>query len=256
MNPYQCRVVLRPRGPLEVLDLSFRFLRERLGPFARLAVPTLLPTWVVVSLAAWWFEGHWVILLPTLIFGAALRASFTALAGRLLFAEDVRVVRVLADVAARTPGLLAVWLTGLVGWVVAALTCFVALPWIQGALLYLVQTALLERVPVGRGVRRTLRLVSGRPGHALAGALGTWALVVWSALVGEGVGQALVGFVLQLGQPFGSLWTGQVTPWLLGGVLLGQPLVAVFRFLLYVDVRTRIEGWDLQVGLRAAGLSR
>ncbi len=256
MNPLRCKVILRPRGPLEVFDLALRFGRERAGAFLRLAAALLLPLWLVASLASWWFAGHWAVVLPVLVVGGALRAPFTVLAGRLLFEEGVTARSTLFEALRQGPRLVGAWSVHLLGWVLAALTCFVALPWVQGALLYLEHTALLERVPLARGVRRSLRLVSGRPSHAVAGTLASWGLVLWFALVGEAVGQAMVSFVLQLGEPFGSLGQGQVTPWLLGGLLLAQPVIAVYRLLLYVDVRTRVEGWDLQVGLRAAGLAR
>ena len=60
----------------------------------------------------------------------------------------------------------------------------------------------------------------------------------------------------QRGRPLPSALEGVATPWLTAGILASHPVWALWRLLLYVDVRTRVEGWDLQVGLRAAGLAR
>jgi hypothetical protein len=91
--------------------------------------------------------------------------------------------------------------------------------------------------------------------HAIAAAVGWVALTGWGAIVGEAAGQGIVSFVLQLGTPFGEATDGRATPFLLAGMLAVQPLYAVWRLLLYVDARTRAEGWDLQVALRAAGIA-
>ena len=69
-------------------------------------------------------------------------------------------------------------------------------------------------------------------------------------------GQLIVAQGLQLGQPFGSAMDLQVTPYLLFGMLAVQPLHALYRLLLYIDVRTRVEGWDLQVAFRGAAIER
>ena len=74
-------------------------------------------------------------------------------------------------------------------------------------------------------------------------------------MAAESLGQGIIGFVFQLGAPFGALSSGDATPYLLMGVLLANPVNAMYRLLLYVDARTRSEGWDLQVRLRALGLS-
>ena len=256
MNPHLCRIVLRPRNPFEVFDLTWRFLRERGRPVLRMAAITVLPAWVVLGLAAWLSGGHWAVGVATLLVAPLVRSPFTLLAGRLLFADEVRLRDVLWGLLRRLPALLLTAGVILGGWALASLTCFALTPLTRGVHLWLPETALLERVPARRGTRRAARLAGGQVGTAAVGVIAEVALTVWGGLAGEAIGQALVGFVLQLGQPFGSLLSIQVTPYVVGGVLLVQPIYAIYRLLLYVDARTRQEGWDLQVGLRAAGLAR
>lgn len=257
MNPHLCRIVLRPRDPLEVFDLSVRFVRERWRPILRLTAVTVGPIWLLCAIASWWFEGHWGLLAVPFVLAAPLQAPFTVLSGRLLFADQVRVRSVLWEVLTRLPALIAAWIAGAVGWLFAAgVSCGILLPVTQAGLLYLTEAALLERVGPQRGLSRSMRLAAGHSGISFLGAMSWWFLVAWMGFVGELTGQFVVGSVLQMGQPFGAMLEGWVTPWLLGGLLLAQPAHAIYRLLLYVDVRTRVEGWDLQVALRAAGLAR
>lgn len=253
MNPHLCRVALRPRSPFEVFDLTLRLIRERAGPLAWMSLYVLLPTFLIGWAVGYVLVGNSpaLLLLPVLA-GPLVQAPFTVLGGRLLFQEHVSAGRTLRDTARIVGGLLITVLAEVVSWVLVCTGIgMVLLP----GLVYLPEMALLERVDLGRGVQRSLRLAGGQVGVAVVGALSRWGLMVWGALVGELAGQLLVGFVLQLGAPFGSLFDGVATPYAFIGLLLCQPLVALFRLLLYVDVRTRMEGWDLQVGLRALGLA-
>ena len=256
MNPNLCRLVLRPRGPLEVFDLAVALARARWRPLLSMAGLMLGWVWLLCLPLCWLVEGApWLLLIPVVL-SPLLQAPFTLLGGRLLFADEASARGVLRDLVSRRVGL--AWSVALcaVGGLGVLMTCGVLLPVVGPTLLYLPETALLERVPMRRGVSRSVRLAGGHAGTALTGAAAWWVLTAWGAGVGEATGQALVAFVFQLGEPFGSALRGDVTPWMLGGMLLAQPAHALFRLLLYVDVRTRVEGWDLQVGLRAAGLAR
>jgi hypothetical protein len=254
MNPHLCRVVLRPRDPFEVFDLTFRLVREVWRPLLAMSLLVLLPLWLALMVGCGLTRGHWGLAVVPLVASAAVQAPFTMLVGRLLFQDRVGIGEVLRDVLWRLPALVGGWVVGIGGWLGSSLGCGILLPFVQMGLLYLPETALLERVDVSRGVRRSTRLAFQHVGISIVGALAWWVLTAWLAIVGEVTGQAIVSFVLQLGEPFGSLIGGYVTPWLLAGILVAQPLHAIYRLLLYVDVRTRVEGWDLQVALRAAGL--
>lgn len=256
MNPNLCRVVLRPRGVLEVFDLGWRLIRETWRAQVRLlAVVWLLPALACVPVT-WLADGSpWLLAIPLLL-GPAIQAPVTLLTGRLLFDPEVRVRPVLGEALRRVAPLAASWVVAALALVGGVATCGVGLLPSQGAILYLPEAVLLERVDVGRGVRRSLRLASGHAGIAAFGVAARYGVAAWCGLVGEYGMQALFTLVLQLGEPFGALTRGDVTPFLLGGLLLSHPLFAVYRLLLYVDVRTRNEGWDLQVGLRAAGMNR
>jgi hypothetical protein len=114
------------------------------------------------------------------------------------------------------------------------------------------ETWLLESVSVQRGASRAMLFVQEFLGKSLFGIAVSAASGMWMVTAFESLGQALVGTVLMLGTPFGMASSGDVTPYVLLGVLVAQPLLALYRFLLYIDLRTELEGWDLQVGLRAA----
>jgi hypothetical protein len=256
MNPNQCRVALRRRGPLEVFDLTTRLLRAGARDVVALASLTVLPLWALLGPWAWWVEGDPLILLPALVVAAVpLTAPFTVLSGRLLFAPRFPARAVLLDLLHHVPQLAWAWLVQGAIVLVGVATC--GFGWLAGHAVwhFVEETSLLERVGPGRSLGRSQRLASLHPGAALAGTLGRVALTAWCALVAEGLGQALLGTVLQLGSPFGSAFDGRVTPWVVLGVLAAQPVFAMYRLLLYVDVRTRVEGWDLQVRLRAAGMA-
>ena len=252
MNPNLCRVALRPRGPMEVFDLTLRFVRERARPLGILAAWTCLPVFVVCALGAWWSEGHWGWLVLAVALAPAIHAPYTVLAGRLLFAEETSVWSAVVATFRSLGGLLPAWGIGLIG-VCLVGACgigAIALP----VIFYVPETALLERVGPSRGLRRSVRLATGHLPTALVGAIARWALPAWAGIAFEVGGHSVVGSVLQVPNLFGSLLDGYITPYFIAGVIVAQPLVAILRLMLYVDVRTRMEGWDLQVGLRAAGL--
>jgi hypothetical protein len=251
-----CRIVLRPRGPLESLDLGVRLSRAWWRPTATLAAVGLLPAWVACTALAWAVGWHWAAALAPLALGPLLQPPFTLLFGRLLFTEDVSAGALRAALRERASS----WAlaTGL-GWggaLVAALSCGTLSAPLALGLLYVQECAILERVAADRAVRRSLRLSGGHTAHAVAGGLGSWLLTAWIAATLEVSGQAVLGPILQTEWVLPNLWAAQCGPLLLAGLLASHPVWALWRLLLYVDVRTRVEGWDLQVGLRAAGLER
>lgn len=256
MNANRCTVVLRPRSPFESLDLGLRLGWVHRSALARVLAPVLVPSLLVACVLAWWLDGSWWALGWPVLVAPLLQAPVTVCVGRLLFGEALGAWETWREVASRAGALLLVWLVLGVMIVLSLLTCAVALLPVLAGLLFLPETALLERVGLRRGLSRSVRLALGYAPGAMAGALGVFVLAAWAASAFEATGQALVGFLLLLGEPFGQLLEGDLTPYVAFGLTLLPPLHALWRLMLYVDVRTRVEGWDLQVGLRAAGLER
>jgi hypothetical protein len=235
-----------------VLDLTVRFAQAHAGPIARLAGIVLLPTWILASAVGLLSGGAWAVALALFLAAPALQLPFLLLGSKLLFAPTASVREALLEVPAQRRAL-ALGL-GRIGIVASASAISFGLFWlpVQALLLFVQETSALERMPPVRALRRSASLAADQLGRVLGGVVTSSVLAVWCVFAGEALGQMIVAFVLQAGTPFGRALDGDVTPYALGGILLAQPAIALYRLLLYLDVRTVTEGWDLQVAMIAA----
>jgi hypothetical protein len=255
MNPFAVRVALRPRSVHEVLDLAAVMLRVHGPALLRLSIVVLVPVQLALEALSLLDEEPWLgmavgwmllpfVQLPFLLFGA-----------RALFETTVTLRQVARDLWERRVELLG--LSAVTALAVGLTSCsFLVFSFVMLPLIYLPQTVLLERRGVAAGLSRAMNLLGSHFVSTMFGAAVVTVATLWAAVVGEGTGQAMVGFVLQLGEPFGSLWLGDRTPYLLSGTLLIQPLLALFQLLLYLNARTVTEGWDVYLALRAAAEER
>lgn len=255
MNPFAVRVELRPRSPFEVLDLACVLLRTTWRPMLTLAA-VVLPlggglSWALGALG----EDPWIALPVVLLLAPMLQLPFLLLGGRALFEPEPGVRGVAHDLWTLRGAVVRFGLVVLMAELLLLITVLLVSP-AYVLLLFFSEALLLERVDLGRALSRSSRLVTAAAGRAWVGAILLGLGMTWGMAVGELCGQALVRDVLQLGEPFGSAMTGVFTPYALAGLLLSQPLAALYRLLLYVDIRTVTEGWDLQVALRAAAEGR
>ncbi len=247
----EARVVLRDRSTPDVLDLALRFLARHRVPFAKVGLVVLLPgvalTWAAGATLGWGLG--WLVAIGL---GLVAQAPFTELASRLVFERDVRVRDVLRRALGRVPRVLLVRGVQLIAIATASLFFFVPGLLVAALLFFVGEVVLLERVPLGASLSRLQRLASGA-GDA---ALGFLLLVVLHAVctvMGDVCGRAVLTDLLS--------WTAPEPAWEHGGSLLAAcgfwlfvPFAALARFFLYLNVRTRAEGWDIQT--RFAAIAR
>jgi hypothetical protein len=113
--------------------------------------------------------------------------------------------------------------------------------------IFVPEAMLLEGATFRKALARSRALARNRLGSCVGIWLATALLPVFGAVAMDVVCNALVGFVLQLGHPVGELFEHGGSGFAVLGALLAVPLAAAVRFLGYVDLRTRKEGWDLQL---------
>lgn len=246
MNLDAATIVLRPRGVGEIVDLSLRFcMGPAMRAYLRLSAWALAPFYagcLALRYGAGW-GWPWVWLLSATL-SVLLEAPFTIAVSRILFSETVtpaQTFRMLFShraAYARALGLLlAVVLFA--GWTL------VMIPWACARLLFLDEVALLEGVSKGQ-LARCRQLTMGR--SALYGfLLALWVGRIGCVFVAELIGNAMTDDVLQLGQPFGTLFEDGGSPFALFGFFAAIPFAATARFLQYIDTRTRSDGWDIQL---------
>jgi hypothetical protein len=253
VNLGEASIVVRRRSLLEVVDLGFRFVAGvNVGLFARLALVTLLPCWVMCALARFLLEWSWVALwflalsLLTLVQGV-----FTIAVGRLMFSESISARTVLVQFLRRLPtylgALIATRVLILLG---SSVLILGPVAWISAAFVH--EAVLLEGASSWIEAVRRSTSFSRHHGRSTFELLCVLTMIMISAIVtGEALGHGIVEFVLQLGKPFGSLWPDGGSLFAIFGLLACVPLCATTRFLAYIDARTRRDGWDIQVRFMA-----
>lgn len=257
MNLRQARVVLRPRDAMGVLDLAAPFCVRNWRVFAPLAGVALLPLFAACLAARYALGWRWpAVWLMAVGLGGLAHAPFTVACGEVLFQapEQVRLRRIMARVLRRTPALvlahvLAVLLNAL------AATVAILLPFSLGALLVVHEAVLLEGAGPFQALARSARAVRGHGASAFGVAFALVLLAAAGVCAGEITLNTVIATGLQLGEPFGTLWTRGGTPYALAGYFLTVPLAAAARFLKYIDLRTRKEGWDIQLRFTAVALA-
>ncbi len=237
------RIALRPRSLLAVGDLAIQFTRRNARwlawPVAWAAAPVLVLAWFAVGAGT---EG-WAVLLALAAVGRVSSGLVTLACAELALHPQVRLRPLLWTYLQRLPRW--AWLQ-VVEWPVRLVTLGVA----SIAFAFAHEVALLERGGVAQVLRRTSQLQTAHAQlrwtmPALALAIPLWwyasAVLGWEALLG----------ILQMGgqRPTGVFeslqWVG------VAGAAVGEMAWTVLRFLLYLDCRTRGDGWDLQVQCQA-----
>lgn len=245
----QARVRFRDRSVLDVLDLSLRFMTEHGLSYAKVALVTILPP-LLVSIGAGYTLGWGAGWLIALCLAAAAQPAFTVLASRLVFEDGVRVREVLGATLRDAPRVLFVRLIAFLGIVTGLLFLLVPGVWLAVIFSYTSEVLLLERGGIGQSFSRSQRVASSGVGDALLGLVflvGLWALSVNLADI---AGRALIGELLQF-RPPAPYWTSGGGALAMIGVFAAIPYLATARFFLYLNVRTRAEGWDIQTRFAA-----
>jgi hypothetical protein len=263
-SAFEARIVLRPRGLHETFDLAIAYLRKHWRDFGKVAAFSVVPAVaVLVACRLLWGLGWLELWAVCFVLAAWIDRASTVYAGDHLFRADASFLRAgwtlakrpmiaLAGVAlAPLPATLAFAL-GFDGdwtWIAAmlALAWSFALP----RLFYLLPATLLESQPFMEALRRARTLVTLRYGRAVFFLLTTMLLRVGFALTFELWARFLISFVFQLGEPIDTLFDNFGSWPSLIGFLAASPLIALARLFDYVDARTRLDGWDIQVRFKA-----
>ena len=248
--PSRAQIALRERPLVDVLDLAVRFCAAHAAAYAKLSLVIVLPAYALCY-AACRAGGWWLGWSVAIALAALADAPFVVLASRLVFADRVR-----TRDAARIAG---VALPGIVGARLAQLGALVASVSLMRASLALGRPARLlprrgHRARAGRGpgCPRTGGADRQEPLRRDAERMVLLLLVARLAFtpLADLAGREVLSEVFEVKPPRPMLEVGG--SWLaLAGWWPTAPIGATARFFVYVDIRTRTEGWDIQTRFAA-----
>jgi hypothetical protein len=242
-------IQIRERSFLDLLDLSLFIVRAR---------PVVLATTALAGIAPWAALNYWLLSdpeFPTMAWMMLLlleapwaTAPLTLVLGDLMFEVPPKLPRMLQTLLVCLPALLIGQL--LVRGIM--LVTFICYPFMPAQYTYLNEVILLERVAAHRQFRRSRTLNRGFEGESFARWLGqlflgaTFALCFWMSATA--MGSTLIGRELTWANPGLNDLSGGLFQ---AGVWIAVAFFGVYRFFSYIDRRIRLEGWELDLRLKA-----
>ena len=259
----QQRIAVRERNVIEIFDLALAVVRERgwplFGAFVAGVLPFAILNGLLLGSLIWEFDpddsnpylGYWYLLVVLTTFEAPLATSLmTIYLGQTMFQDRSTFGEVLRDLKPALPQLLLyqflvrgfLWLF--------QITIFVPYVFMP----YLNEIILLEKNPLRGGTQRVV--TTRRRSQLLHGASRGMTISRWMAALFFG---AVMAYAV-----FGATWS-------VLDILAGERLsdrtaylflwpfalwtvmgfFAVVRFLCYLDLRIRTEGWEVELLMRA-----
>ncbi|MGH7294430.1 MAG: hypothetical protein ACRELB_05845, partial [Polyangiaceae bacterium] len=249
MDLMRARVALRERPLLDILDLSIRFAAAHAWAYAKLSLVVLVPGFAV-SFAAAYAGGWWLGWTATVVCTAFAGAPFVALASRLVFADSVGTREALGIALRSMPGLIGARILQLFALAASLLVLGLAWFWVGTILLFVVEVLVLEQGGLGATLGRAQRLASSQFGDAVLTMLMLLFAPIGAAMLADVAGREILQGLLEIKPPPSLFRVGG--SWLaLAGWWATLPLCQTARFFVYLDIRTRSEGWDIQTRFAA-----
>lgn len=246
----RARVAFRDRSFLEILDLAICFLRTHAAIYARVTLVVVAPlAAITIACAQLWgvVAGFSIAFLASL----AAEVPFTVLASRLVFQDRVAARDVLRDSLRDLPRMLGMRFVWLLAIGLASNCLLVPSLYVGATALYVSEVMLLERSGLGAAIRRSHRIATSAFGDAWAGLAAAIGLPLVAVAIAEIAGRMLLSEVLQF-RPPPPFWdtNGSAVLSLLGWFAV-LPYTTTARFFVYLNSRTRAEGWDIQTRFAA-----
>jgi len=257
-------IAIRERGLLEILDLALQVVRRHAGPLLLALLIGALP---MALLNAWllgdWADAEftddrssyylWVMLLLVVWQIPLATAPMTIYLGQAMFDDKVNIVQLARGFWSSLPQLIFYQVIGRGFFVPLMFT--LAIPYAGWP--YLNEIILLERNRMRRG--RHARMTTFRRSQMFHGGstgelFGAWMLgmVVGTVLVLSLWLSIIVVMPVLLGN-WASMYVNYLV-YLPVAIWCVMGLLAVVRFLSYLDQRIRREGWEVELAMRAEAM--
>jgi hypothetical protein len=244
MDLSRTRLVLRERSVVDIFDLALRFVIVHGSVYAKTAA-VIVPPFAIASIMLgrrFGWLGAWGFALFAATF---VGAPFTVLASRLVFEDDVRFTRALLDALRNAHRLLVLRLMAFVVGGVGLVIFTIPGLWFLAIISFVVEVTVLERASIVGAVTRSARIVRRESGQAIVAALLLGLLFVVIVLAADIGGSTIITALLQARAP-APIWDDGWSTLGLVGFWLFVPYATTARFFVYLDIRTRSEGWDIQ----------